>query len=58
MINAPYTGAVIRFDKIDTPDYFGATRVTKDGAAALPTAQPHGLTWGRRWPELSVKPGP
>ncbi|MEU8352807.1 bifunctional lytic transglycosylase/C40 family peptidase, partial [Streptomyces sp. NPDC048845] len=28
MINAPYTGAVIRFDKIDTPDYFGATRVT------------------------------
>ncbi|MFE9123591.1 NlpC/P60 family protein [Streptomyces sp. NPDC007172] len=40
MINAPYTGAVIRFDKIDAPDYFGATRVTKDGAAALPTAQP------------------
>ncbi|MEV7418752.1 bifunctional lytic transglycosylase/C40 family peptidase [Streptomyces sp. NPDC089919] len=36
MINAPYTGAVIRFDKMDTPDYFGATRVTKDGAAALP----------------------
>ncbi|WP_437010517.1 NlpC/P60 family protein [Streptomyces sp. enrichment culture] len=36
MINAPYTGAVIRFDKIDTPDYFGATRVTQDGAAALP----------------------
>ncbi|MFD9789541.1 NlpC/P60 family protein [Streptomyces sp. NPDC059070] len=36
MINAPYTGAVIRFDKIDAPDYFGATRVTKDGAAALP----------------------
>ncbi|MFC5804013.1 NlpC/P60 family protein [Streptomyces formicae] len=42
MINAPYTGAVIRFDKIDTPDYFGATRVTKDGAAALPTARPTG----------------
>ncbi|MCX5387771.1 bifunctional lytic transglycosylase/C40 family peptidase [Streptomyces sp. NBC_00083] len=40
MINAPYTGAVIRFDKIDAPDYFGATRVTKDGAAALPTPQP------------------
>ncbi|MFE7778939.1 NlpC/P60 family protein [Streptomyces sp. NPDC057445] len=40
MINAPYTGAVIRFDKIDTPDYFGATRVTEDGAAALPTARP------------------
>jgi hypothetical protein len=38
MINAPHTGAVIRFDKIDTADYIGATRVTKDGAAALPTA--------------------
>lgn len=36
MIDAPYTGAVIRFDKIDTPDYFGATRVTEDGAKALP----------------------
>ncbi|MFD0383568.1 NlpC/P60 family protein [Streptomyces stramineus] len=36
MINAPYTGAVIRFDKIDTPDYIGATRVTQDGAKALP----------------------
>jgi hypothetical protein len=40
MIDAPYTGAVIRFDKIDTPDYFGATRVTEDGAKALPTAGP------------------
>ncbi|MFJ2115027.1 MULTISPECIES: NlpC/P60 family protein [unclassified Streptomyces] len=40
MINAPYTGAVIRFDKIDTPDYFGATRVTEDGAKSLPTALP------------------
>ncbi|MEU9115902.1 bifunctional lytic transglycosylase/C40 family peptidase [Streptomyces sp. NPDC048483] len=38
MINAPYTGAVIRFDKIDTPDYIGATRVTSDGAKALPRA--------------------
>lgn len=38
MINAPYTGAVIRFDKIDTPDYIGATRVTSDGAKALPAA--------------------
>ncbi|MBB1255934.1 C40 family peptidase [Streptomyces alkaliterrae] len=28
MIDAPYTGAVIRFDSIDTPDYFGATRPT------------------------------
>ncbi len=36
MINAPYTGAVIRYDPIDTPDYIGATRVTKDGAKALP----------------------
>ncbi|MBO8203378.1 bifunctional lytic transglycosylase/C40 family peptidase [Streptomyces smyrnaeus] len=26
MINAPYTGAKIRYDPIDTPDYFGATR--------------------------------
>ncbi len=40
MINAPYTGAVIRFDKIDTPDYFGATRVTEDGAKSLPTGLP------------------
>ena len=32
MINAPHTGAVIRFDPIDTPDYIGATRVTEDGA--------------------------
>ncbi|MCX4994556.1 bifunctional lytic transglycosylase/C40 family peptidase [Streptomyces longwoodensis] len=38
MIDAPRTGAVIRFDPIDTKDYFGATRVTQDGAKALPTA--------------------
>ncbi|MFJ3304377.1 NlpC/P60 family protein [Streptomyces sp. NPDC086549] len=37
MIDAPRTNAVIRFDPIDTPDYFGATRVTEDGAKALPT---------------------
>ncbi|MEU6736197.1 bifunctional lytic transglycosylase/C40 family peptidase [Streptomyces physcomitrii] len=37
MIDAPRPGAVIRFDPVDTPDYFGATRVTKDGAKALPT---------------------
>ncbi|MFE7231942.1 C40 family peptidase [Streptomyces sp. NPDC002405] len=37
MIDAPRPGAVIRFDPIDTPDYFGATRVTEDGAKALPT---------------------
>lgn len=36
MINAPYTGAVIRYDKIDSPDYIGATRVTRSGAEALP----------------------
>ncbi|WP_371791593.1 bifunctional lytic transglycosylase/C40 family peptidase [Streptomyces sp. NBC_01471] len=36
MIDAPYTGSVIRFDKIDSPDYFGATRVTQDGAKSLP----------------------
>ena len=28
---------IVRFDPIDTPDYFGATRVTEDGAKALPT---------------------
>lgn len=28
MIDAPYTGATIRFDPVDTPDYFGATRPT------------------------------
>lgn len=38
MIDAPRPGAVIRFDPVDTPDYFGATRVTEDGAKALPTA--------------------
>ncbi|MEU3528940.1 bifunctional lytic transglycosylase/C40 family peptidase [Streptomyces sp. NPDC038707] len=37
MIDAPRTGAVIRFDPVDTPDYFGATRVTEEGAQALPT---------------------
>lgn len=35
MIDAPRTGAVIRFAPVDTPDYFGATRVTEDGAKAL-----------------------
>ncbi|WP_037860019.1 bifunctional lytic transglycosylase/C40 family peptidase [Streptomyces sp. SCSIO 75703] len=37
MIDAPRPGAVIRFDPVDTPDYFGATRVTEEGANALPT---------------------
>ncbi|MFC5890684.1 bifunctional lytic transglycosylase/C40 family peptidase [Kitasatospora sp. CM 4170] len=36
MIDAPHTGAVIRYDKIDTKEYIGATRVTTDGAQALP----------------------
>lgn len=36
MIDAPHTGAVIRYDTIDQRDYIGATRVTPDGAAALP----------------------
>lgn len=41
MINAPHTGAVIRYDSIDSEgDYFGATRVTASGAAALPSLQP------------------
>ncbi|GEB51465.1 MULTISPECIES: NlpC/P60 family protein [Streptomyces] len=30
MIDAPYTGAKIRFDPIDTPNYFGATRPSAD----------------------------
>ncbi|MEU0062078.1 C40 family peptidase [Streptomyces sp. NEAU-PBA10] len=38
MIDAPRPGAVVRFSKMDTPDYFGATRVTAAGAEALPTA--------------------
>lgn len=44
MIDAPHTGATIRYDKIDTPDYFGATRVTQDGAASLPTDLPSGAS--------------
>ncbi|MGQ4516788.1 NlpC/P60 family protein [Streptomyces sp. DW26H14] len=40
MIDAPHTGAKIRFDKIDSPDYFGATRVTQAGAASLPKNLP------------------
>ncbi|MFD6417426.1 NlpC/P60 family protein [Streptomyces sp. NPDC060194] len=43
MIDAPRTGAVIRFDRIDTPDYFGATRVTAAGAEALPTKLPESV---------------
>ncbi|MCF2526819.1 bifunctional lytic transglycosylase/C40 family peptidase [Yinghuangia sp. KLBMP8922] len=40
MIHAPYTGEVIRFGKIDKPDYIGATRVTPEGAEALPVRGP------------------
>jgi hypothetical protein len=40
MINAPRRNTLIRFDKIDTADYFGATRVTEDGAKSLPTHLP------------------
>ncbi|MGE7433560.1 MULTISPECIES: C40 family peptidase [Kitasatospora] len=36
MIDAPHTGAVIRYDTIDQKGYIGATRVTSDGAQALP----------------------
>ncbi|RKE20570.1 bifunctional lytic transglycosylase/C40 family peptidase [Streptomyces sp. TLI_171] len=36
MIDAPHTGAKVRYDTIDQKDYIGATRVTSDGAAALP----------------------
>lgn len=40
MIDAPRPGAKIRFDPVDTPDYFGATRVTEDGAKAVPSESP------------------
>ncbi|MGW4381856.1 C40 family peptidase [Kitasatospora sp. NPDC004531] len=36
MIDAPHTGAKVRYDTINQRDYIGATRVTPDGAAALP----------------------
>ncbi|MDH6579576.1 bifunctional lytic transglycosylase/C40 family peptidase [Kitasatospora sp. MAP5-34] len=36
MIDAPHTGAVIRYDTIDQTGYIGATRVTSDGAQSLP----------------------
>ncbi|MFF8774051.1 NlpC/P60 family protein [Kitasatospora sp. NPDC015120] len=42
MINAPHTNAVIRYDKIDTREYIGATRVTSDGAQALPDRNDEG----------------
>ncbi|WUG43495.1 bifunctional lytic transglycosylase/C40 family peptidase [Kitasatospora sp. NBC_00458] len=42
MINAPHTNAVIRYDKIDTKEYIGATRVTSDAAEALPVRNADG----------------
>lgn len=46
MINAPHTGAVIRYDSIDQTGYIGATRVTQDGAAALPVRGSDGTITG------------
>ncbi|MFJ5922847.1 NlpC/P60 family protein [Kitasatospora sp. NPDC092948] len=40
MIDAPHTGAKVRYDTINQRDYIGATRVTSDGAAALPFRNP------------------
>ncbi|WP_431679882.1 NlpC/P60 family protein [Kitasatospora sp. KL5] len=50
MIDAPHTGAVIRYDRIDQRDYIGATRVTPDGAAALPVRNADGTISGGRAP--------
>jgi cell wall-associated NlpC family hydrolase len=50
MINAPHTGAVIRYDKIDTSEYIGATRVTADGAEALPVRGADGSITGTGGP--------
>ncbi|WP_037911868.1 bifunctional lytic transglycosylase/C40 family peptidase [Actinacidiphila yeochonensis] len=44
MIDAPHTGAVIRFDPVDSSDYIGATRVTQAGAEALPTTTAAGAS--------------
>jgi cell wall-associated NlpC family hydrolase len=46
MIDAPHTGAQVRYDTIDQTGYIGATRVTQDGAAALPTRAPDGSITG------------
>lgn len=50
MIDAPHTGAVIRYDRIDTKEYIGATRVTSEGAEALPARGPDGNITGRGGP--------
>ncbi|WP_371503373.1 bifunctional lytic transglycosylase/C40 family peptidase [Kitasatospora sp. NBC_00374] len=46
MIDAPHTGAVIRYDRIDQRDYIGATRITQDGAEALPVRAADGSITG------------
>ncbi|MEU2626250.1 MULTISPECIES: bifunctional lytic transglycosylase/C40 family peptidase [Kitasatospora] len=53
MIDAPHTGAVIRYDTIDQRDYIGATRVTPDGAAALPVRNADGTISGGQGPKQS-----
>ncbi|MFI6447870.1 NlpC/P60 family protein [Kitasatospora sp. NPDC050543] len=58
MINAPHTGAVIRYDKIDTSEYIGATRVTADGAEALPVRGADGSITGKGWPGTQGTPAP
>ncbi|MGW6917928.1 C40 family peptidase [Kitasatospora sp. NPDC054939] len=61
MIDAPRTGAVIRYDRIDTKEYIGATRVTSDGAEALPVRGADGSITGRGGPAAGAEaqpPGP
>jgi cell wall-associated NlpC family hydrolase len=40
MIDAPHTGAFIRYDSINQPDYYGATRVTSNVPTAYYTIAP------------------
>ncbi|MGV9269298.1 NlpC/P60 family protein [Kitasatospora sp. NPDC003701] len=58
MINAPHTGAVIRYDKIDTKEYIGATRVTSDGAEALPVRNADGSITGPSRPGTTAPETP
>ncbi|MFD7590618.1 NlpC/P60 family protein [Kitasatospora sp. NPDC059811] len=58
MINAPHTGAVIRYDKIDTREYIGATRVTSDGAQALPARNADGSVSAPSRPGSTTPTGP
>lgn len=50
MIDAPHTGAVIRYDTINQRDYIGATRITPDGAGALPVRNADGAITGGQGP--------